>query len=130
MLIDTSGFLCLIHKDEPEHADAVRIYTEASSYLTHNYILDEFVPLANARKLPREKSLRFSRQILTDSTIELIWLDAVLHEAALSLLEHRKDKSCSLCDAVSFVLMRERGIADSLTTHKHFEHEGFAHLLK
>ena len=60
MLVDTSGFLCLIHKDESEHADAVRLYSAAPLYLTHNYILDEFVSLANSRTLPREQSLKFS----------------------------------------------------------------------
>ena len=130
MLIDTSGFLCLVHKDEPEYQDAVRIYNEDSSYLTHSYILDEFVALATRRKLPREISLKFSRRILTDNTIGLIWVDAVLHESALSLLEQRKDKTYSLCDAVSFIIMRERGITDALTTDKHFEQEGFVRLLK
>ena len=130
MLIDTSGFLCLIHKDEPEHENSMRLYNEASLYLTHSYILDEFIPLANVRKLPRANSLRFSRQILTDPTIELVWVDAVLHEAALTLLEQRTDKTYSLCDAVSFLIMSERGISDALTTDKHFEQEGFVRLLK
>ncbi len=130
MLIDTSGFLCLIHKDEPEHPQAVQSYTDGTSYLTHSYILDEFVSLAHARKLPREQSLKFSRNILTDNSIELVWVDAALHESALSLLEQRPDKSYSLCDAVSFVIMRERGIANALTKDRHFEQEGFVRLLK
>jgi predicted nucleic acid-binding protein len=130
MLIDTSGFLCLIHKDEPEHSQAVSIYTKAHSYLTHSYILDEFIPLARVRKLPRSESLMFSRQILHDNTIEVVWVDEVLHKSALSLLENRRDKSYSLCDAVSFVLMQERGVTGALTTDKHFEQEGFVRLLK
>jgi len=130
MLIDTSGFLCLIHKDEREHTDAVRIYSAAPFYLTHNYILDEFVPLASSRRLPRPQSLKFSRQMLTDTSIEVVWVDADLHESALALLENRPDKSYSLCDAVSFVIMRERGITEALTTDRHFEQEGFVRLLK
>ncbi len=130
MLIDTSGFLCLIHKDEPEHADAVRLYSEASFYLTHSYILDEFVPLANTRKLPRPQSLKFSRRLLTDTSVEVVWVDIVLHESALTLLENRVDKSYSLCDAVSFIIVRERGITEALTTDRHFEQEGFVRLLK
>ncbi len=130
MLIDTSGFLCLIHKDEPEHTDAVRLYSEAPFYLTHSYILDEFVPLAYSRKLPRSQSLKFSRQVLTDTSIEIVWVDVRLHESALSLLEKRMDKSYSLCDAVSFVIMQERGLAEALTTDRHFEQEGFVRLLK
>jgi predicted nucleic acid-binding protein len=36
----------------------------------------------------------------------------------------------SLCDAVSFVLMRARGILEALSTDHHFEQEGFLRLLK
>ena len=32
-------------------------------------------------------------------------------------------KPYSLCDAASFVVMRERSIAEALTTDKHFEQE-------
>lgn len=39
------------------------------------------------------------------------------------------DKNYSLCDAVSFILMRERGFTDALTTDKHFEQEGLVRLL-
>ena len=39
------------------------------------------------------------------------------------------DKTYSLCDAVSFVLMRGRGMTDALTTDRHFEQEGFRRLL-
>lgn len=130
MLIDTSGFLCLVHKDEPEHADAVQSYNSATSYLTHSYILSEFIPLARSRKFPVFEALNFSRHILTDRSIEVVWVDAQLHDAALKLLEKRLDKTYSLCDAVSFVLMREREITDALTTDKHFEQEGFVRLLK
>lgn len=130
MLIDTSGFLCLIHKDEAEHVDAVRFYHEARLRFTHNYILDEFVPLAHVRKLPRKESLKLSRRLLIDQTVELVWVDRNLHESALSLLENRLDKSYSLCDAVSFLVMRERGVVEALTTDHHFEQEGFVRLLE
>ena len=36
----------------------------------------------------------------------------------------------SLCDAVSFVLMKQRGLREALTTDHHFEQEGFTRLLK
>ena len=130
MLVDTSGWLCLYHKDEPEHLQAVEIYDAARMYLTHSYILAEFVPLAHVRKLPRAKSLQFTEGILSDSTVELVWVDEKLHRQAVELLQKRPDKNYSLCDAVSFVIMRERGITESLTTDKHFEQDGFVRLLK
>lgn len=130
MLVDTSGFLCLLHKDEPQHAAAVAIYDAARAPLTHNYVLAEFVPLAQVRGLPREKSLTFSESILTDGAIEIIWVDESLHNKAVELLQARQDKTYSLCDAVSFIVMRERGMTDALTTDKHFEQENFTRLLK
>lgn len=130
MLVDTSGLLCLIHDGESEHFDAVRYYAEARSYLIHSYILDEFVSLTNARKLPRIQCLAFSRRILTDASVDIVWVDQELHASALTLLEARTDKSYSLCDAVSFVLMHQHGISDALTTDRHFEQEGFVRLLK
>lgn len=97
--------------------------------VTNSYILAEFVPLAHVRGLPRSKSLQFTQRILSDSTVEIVWVDKELHRRAVELLQQRQDKNYSLCDAVSFVIMRERGISESLTTDKHFEQEGFIRLL-
>lgn len=47
----------------------------------------------------------------------------------MNLLQVRLDKTYSLCDAISFVLMREHGIQEALTTDHHFEQEGFRRLL-
>jgi len=38
----------------------------------------------------------------------------------------RPDKRYSLTDCVSFVVMRERGIAEAFAFDRHFEQEGFA----
>jgi predicted nucleic acid-binding protein len=52
-------------------------------------------------------------------------VDQTLHQQAMTLLSNRLDKDYSLCDAVSFVLMRKHGITEALTTDKHFVQEGF-----
>jgi predicted nucleic acid-binding protein len=61
--------------------------------------------------------------------IETIWVDESLHREAMALLLARQDKTYSLCDAVSFVLMRRRHLTEALTTDRHFEQEGFQRLL-
>lgn len=128
MLLDTSGLFCFHHKNEAGHDDA-RAFIEASGQkFTHSYVLSEFVALAHARKLPRLSALAFVIAILSHPEIEIIWVDEPLHRKAISLLEARLDKSYSLCDAVSFVIMKERGIIDALTTDHHFEQEGFRRL--
>ncbi|MGH9941833.1 MAG: type II toxin-antitoxin system VapC family toxin [Pyrinomonadaceae bacterium] len=130
MLLDTSGLFCLHHADDLRHHDAVIRYRARPRWLTSSYVLSEFVALANARRLSREGALVFMRDLLDNPAIEVVWVDEVIHRQTLDLLQARLDKTYSLCDAVSFVIMRERGITDALTTDHHFEQEGFVRLLK
>ena len=129
MLVDTSGLLCLIHRREPQHERAVSLYDAATRRVTHNYILGEFVSLAQARHVPRQAALDFSERLLNDSEIEMTWVDETLHRDALTLLQGRSDKSYSLCDAVSFLVMRNSNIREALTTDRHFTQEGLVKLL-
>ena len=130
MLLDTSGLLCLHFSTEPLHTQACVAYQKATIRLTHNYVIAEYVALANARRFPRASVLDFVVDLLSSPDIETVWVDESIHRAAVELLLLRQDKSYSLCDAVSFILMRQRGVAEALTTDRHFEQEGFVRLLK
>jgi len=130
MLIDTSGLLCLHHRAETQHTDAVTLFDAAFFRLTHSYVLAEFVALAESRGLPIEESLSFVADIQDDPEIEVVYVDERLHRDALSFLQERLDKTWSLCDAVSFLLMQEYGITEALTTDYHFEQAGFIRLLQ
>jgi len=50
-------------------------------------------------------------------------------ERAQGLFCSRADKSWSLTDCTSFVIMEDRGIRDALTGDRHFEQAGFRALL-
>ena len=130
MLVDNSGFLCFNEKEEPFHEKSVELYDSAKTRLTTNYVLAEYTALAQVRGIPRRKIIKFSTQILETAEIEIVWVDENLHRQAVELIKERPDKNYSLCDAVSFVIMRERQIIESLTTDKHFEQENFIRLLK
>jgi predicted nucleic acid-binding protein len=130
MLLDTSGFFCCFDSAEARHRDAVTYFDAASRRLTHNYVLAEFVALAQVRKLPRRAALQFVADAVTNPEIETVWIDSALHHRGLEMLQAQLDKSYSLCDAVSFVLMRDRGISEALTTDQHFEQAGWQRLLK
>lgn len=130
MLLDTSGLLCLHFSAEPLHTQACVTYQKATIRLTHNYIIAEYVALANARRFPRTFVLNFVVDLLGNPDIETVWVDESIHQAAVELLTLRQDKTYSLCDAVSFVLLRQRGMTEALTTDRHFEQEGFVRLLQ
>jgi len=129
MLIDTSGFFSIQDRAGKHHSLAQQLYNEASSRLTTNYILAEYSALALIRGLSMQRVADFSAEILEDALIEIVWVDEDLHRGAVELLRNRQDKRYSLCDAVSFILMRERGETEALTTDHHFEQEGLVRLL-
>ena len=93
-------------------------------------MLAEFVPLCQVRRLNRTDALAFVTDLLDNPLVEVLWVDEILHRAALTLLQARPDKAYFLCDAVSFVLMQHRGITEALTTDHHFEQEGYVRLLE
>lgn len=130
MLLDTSGLLCYFDKADVHHADAGAFFDAATIRLTHSYMLAEFVPLYQTPRLNRAATLSFVVDLLDNPHVEVVWVDETIHRRALSFLQARLDKTYSLCDAVSFLLMDERAIREALTTDRHLEQAGFIRLLK
>ena len=130
MLLDTSGLFCLSNSDDAQFANAVTLFEAAHSKMTHSYVLAEYVPLCQVRGLRRRDTLTFLSDLTDNPLVEVVWVDEALHRAAQSYLESRLDKRYSLCDAISFLLMQEYGIAEALTTDHHFEQAGFQRLLR
>ncbi|MEP6904094.1 MAG: PIN domain-containing protein [Actinomycetota bacterium] len=130
MLIDTSGLLCLLDKADFRHDIAAQFFNQSKYLVTTNYVLAEFVPLSQTRGLRRSDSLEFLIDFCNLPRLGLVWIDEDLHNAGFELLQNRLDKTYSLCDALSFVIMREREISEALTTDKHFKQEGFIKLLE
>lgn len=114
MLIDTSGLLCYYHLDEPRHAESVELFVDAKRRVTHDYILAEFLPLCRSRGVDFPGAIELVEELLNNDEVEVYWIDEALHRAAVHLLKARPDKTYSLCDAVSFVLMRQLDIDETL----------------
>jgi uncharacterized protein len=131
-LLDTSGLLILFHADETGHHEAKAHFESKSTglKLIHSYVLAEFVALAEARRLPRLSALGFAASLIEQPDVEVVWVGEDLHREAMRLLQTQTDKRYSLTDAVSFLLMRQRGITAALTTDRHFEQAGFLRLLR
>lgn len=129
MLLDTSGLLCFIDPRERWHTDAVTYLQSTDRCVTHNLVIAELVALGAARGIPRQRVLDFARGLPDLKFIDFVFIHDELHEMALDLLTERPDKEWSLCDAVSFILMKDWEINDALTTDHHFEQAGFRRLL-
>jgi predicted nucleic acid-binding protein len=129
MFLDTSGLLCYFDGSDIRHPDAVTFVQTAPVRFTHSYVLAEFIPLCQVRSLSRTQALAFAADLIDNPEVEVVWVDEYLHRAALAFLQARLDKTYSLCDAASFLLMKSWGVSDALTTDHHFQQAGFVRLL-
>lgn len=98
--------------------------------MTTNYVLTELVALLTSRfHVPRPQVIATIASVLESDGVEVAHIDPELHAAAWQLLAARPDKSWSLVDCASFVVMRRRGLSAALTTDQHFAQAGFVRLL-
>jgi predicted nucleic acid-binding protein len=65
----------------------------------------------------------------TPRIISIPFTDALIRKSIDLYMSH-SDKSWSLTDCASFIIMRERKIRDALTFDRHFEQAGFRALLR
>lgn len=129
MFLDTSGLLCSLDRGDRNHDSAIEFLAIADWRLTHNLVLTELIALATARGLSRKRTLQFTNDLRDSSLTDVVFVNEEIHEQAVDLLEHRLDKDWSLCDAVSFLVMRDWRMREALTTDHHFEQAGYQRLL-
>jgi predicted nucleic acid-binding protein len=61
---------------------------------------------------------------------EIVHVDESLQRRAIGQFAKRPDKSWSLTDCISFLVMEDRGILEAVTSDHHFEEAGFVALLR
>lgn len=126
---DTSYFLALLIPEDINHAHALACANEQSGKLVSSeYVMLEvgnFLSPQRTRHLLRP----FVRALRADRRMTIVNASRTLLDEALDLYASRSDKSWSLVDCSSFVIMQERGIQEALTADHHFEQAGFRALL-
>ena len=130
---DTAGWASFFREQERHHARAVALMTqwqeENRQVVTTNYVLGELIALCECLRVPRSRGVSYIHSIRAETWIEIVHIDEQLDIRAWELLENRLDKTWSLVDCASFVVMEQQGLTDALTTAHHFEQAGFVRLL-
>jgi predicted nucleic acid-binding protein len=133
LFVDASGWACLAVANDPCHAGTQAVYSSALGHqrqiMTTNMILAELVPLLDSRaRIARQAVIAYVEHVRTSPYITIIHVDEAIDQAAWDMLKQYSDKSWSLVDATSFVVMRRFGIDEALTTDHHIEQAGFKRL--
>lgn len=134
VFVDTSGWANAFVKTERYHTEAFTLVKQRQQnnqrVVTTNYVLSELIVLLGSRGQRRSSVLNYIETICSADWVEIVHVDEALDTKAWQLLANRLDKKWSLVDAVSFVVMQERGMTEALTTDRHFEQAHFVRLLK
>lgn len=125
ILIDSAYVIALINERDRYHAQAkslARRYRDQPLVISEGVLLEIGNALAGRFRL---KAAQIIEQFLGSSQIEVIYTSPQLLTSAITLYKQRADKQWGLVDCISFVIMRERGISEALTTDHHFVQAGF-----
>ena len=125
ILLDTSAIYALASRDDVRHVEAVaaldRAEKEGQELLVHSYVLVESFALVH-RRHGFDAAARVDGDLTSVLTITV---DRPLHDRAVAWLRAHPSATASLVDAVSFVVMQQRGIQDALAFDPDFERAGF-----
>lgn len=128
LFVDTSAWYPAIVASHPDHAavaaalhDAVRA---GARLVTTNLIVAETHALL-LHRTGRQVALTFARTVIEPPTV-VVWSNPELERRALEdWLDRYHDQDFSLTDAVSFAIMKSRGMSQALTLDRHFATAGF-----
>jgi predicted nucleic acid-binding protein len=131
IFVDTGYLLAVLNPRDELYARA----QAWSAAIQERLITTEYVvwELVNSLSDPvdRPKAHTAVAEVLSSSeSWELVYATPQLFSEGLSLHQQRRDKHWSLTDCVSFVVMRQRYVQQSLSFDRHFEQAGYEALLR
>ncbi len=127
---DTYFFIALLNARDEGHTQAREVAEDESLvFVTTDFVLIELLD-GLCTPLHRLKALRLANQLRQSPKHQVLPFTPQLLERGMALYGEREDKSWSLTDCISFVVMRDEGFHEALTADIHFEQAGFAALMR
>lgn len=129
IFVDTSAWLALADAHDRFHNSAREfqrriVRGEFGKQVTSNYVMTETITIVR-RRLGLAPAVALANAVRAGGETVLFWVEPVHHQEAMDLMESRADKTWSLTDCTSFVLMRSLNIRDAFAFDQDFEQAGF-----
>ena len=130
-MMDAGAWIAISDTRDKHHKAASDLYkrllTEHRILVTTNLVVAEAYIIIR-RTGGHEPAMRFLRSIRESARLRKVYSDAALEAEAEQILERFSDQDFSLADAVSFVVMGDRGITEAFAFDQHFVTAGFGSL--
>lgn len=128
LFLDISFVIALELTDERYHSGAKQYWqglkTSSLQLVTLSYVFDEIVTFFNSRNR-HDKAIEVGNRLLNSPTVQIIHVDEALFFEAWQYFQKHDDKSYSLTDCISFLVMDRLNIQASLTFDQHFVLAGY-----
>lgn len=129
LFLDTAGWFAALSPREAGHAHAREVYADAvregQLLVTTPYVAAEMHTLILRWRGPQAGAF-FLDTVFASGAYDIAHVDGELIQAAITRWIRRfSDKPLSLCDSVSFEVMRRERITRALTLDRHFMDAGF-----
>jgi predicted nucleic acid-binding protein len=125
VFVDSSALYAQLDPDDEYHDSAVEAFprlARSERLVTHNYAFVESVSLVQAR-LGIDAAAALVHDIAR--LLELIWVDEMIHSAALTALLAARSRQTSFVDWTSFEVMRRENIEVAFAFDRDFVRQGF-----
>lgn len=126
--LDSGFVIALVLKADQNHSRAQaiwdRVVAERRVFVTTTFVLDEVATFLNSRG-EHGLAVEIGDQLLTSPAVEMVDVEVKLVREGWKFFVAHDDKTYSLTDCVSFVLMHMRSLAEALTFDRHFLQAGF-----
>lgn len=127
--VDTSAWLAAQNPRLEDHDEAIRqleaFEQDGGRLITTGFVVAEMHAMM-LRRMGPAAALEFLDSVRADPSCEVVDVDGELVSIATDRwLRPFRDHSFSLCDAVSFEVMRREGLRQAFTLDHHFAVAGF-----
>lgn len=128
VFVDSGAFFALQVTQDESHSRARAIFNRAETerwrLITTNVVVIETYALLLARtRQKRAAAIAFLEQ-LPQTAVAVERIQPVDEERALALVRAHADKTYSLCDALSSVVMERLGVTEAIAFDRHFREYG------
>jgi predicted nucleic acid-binding protein len=129
LFADSYYYIAFVNPRDAAHAKALDFsHSFRGRTVTTEWVLTEVADALSAPEL-RGVFLELLSRLRSQPGLLIVEASHDLFDRGLSLFTKRPDKSWSLTDCISFVVMQEHGVSEALTADRHFDQAGFSALL-
>src|SRR5438445_9553033 len=115
LFLDANFVIALEVSDDQHHNEGTEHWKTLIdipfSLVTTSYVFDEIVTFLNSRR-QHDKAVSVGNNLLNVAHIQIIHVDETQFYEGWTFFEQHTDKTFSLTDCISFVLMKKLGIVE------------------